>query len=60
PSAGSSPAPGSSPTTRRHKRAGSDRLIRMFFSILQRTVIRSGSSTSHQDLLDTLIAFIAS
>ena len=33
--------------------------VELFFSILQRKVIRNGSFTSRQDLLDKLIAFIA-
>ena len=33
--------------------------MELFFSILQRKVIRNGSFTSRQDLLDKLIAFIA-
>ncbi len=33
--------------------------VELFFSILQRKVIRNGSFTSREDLLDKLIAFIA-
>jgi len=32
--------------------------IELFFSILQRKVIRNGNFTSRQDLIDKLIAFI--
>jgi hypothetical protein len=33
--------------------------IELFFSILQRKVIRKGNFTSRQDLIDKLLAFIA-
>ena len=33
--------------------------IELFFSILQRKVIKNGNFTSRQDLVDKLLAFIA-
>jgi transposase len=34
--------------------------VELFFSILQRKVLRNGNFTSRQDLIDKLLAFITS